>query len=68
MTVTEPRHVTITVVELRPTADACTADDSPYVAIIEVPDGLDSARPATAVLDRAENGAEDTAVRLRALD
>lgn len=64
MVVTEPQHVTIHVVELRPGQEVCSADDAPYVTIVEVPDGLDRTRPVTAVFHWGSASAEDTTVTL----
>jgi hypothetical protein len=68
MTLTEPQHLVIEVVELRPGQEVCSADDAPYVTIVEMPDGLDHTRPVTAVLDWGAAWAEDTTVTLSPLD
>ncbi|MDT0277127.1 hypothetical protein [Blastococcus goldschmidtiae] len=62
-TVTEPQHLTIDVVELRPDQEVCSADDAPHVTVVEVPDGLDPTRPVTAVLDWGRSS-DDTTVTL----
>ncbi|WP_157944068.1 hypothetical protein [Blastococcus atacamensis] len=66
--VTEPQRLVIDVVELRPGQEACSADDSPYVTIVEAPDGLDATRPVTAVLDWGSASSDDTTVTLAPLD
>lgn len=64
MVLTEPQHLRIEVVELRPGQEVCSADDAPYVTIVDVPDGLDPTRPVTAVLDWGASWPDDTTVTL----
>lgn len=64
LSVTGPQQLRIDVVDLHPEREVCSADDAPHVTVVEVPEGLDPARPVSAVLDWGTDWSADTAVTL----